>query len=75
MPLQQLPLRPIQLDYVCDECGEGHYRPTGTSLMSNPPQYPHRCDKCDHPHTFNERFPTIRYCKEGELLNLDDLIQ
>lgn len=71
MPREQRPLRPMQVDYRCDKCGEGHYRPTGEILMSNPPQFPHACNKCDHRATFTERYPTVRYALEGDLLNLD----
>ena len=35
-----------EIDYKCDVCGEGYMRPLGTVLLSNPAQYPHRCNKC-----------------------------
>lgn len=31
--------------WLHDGCG-GEFNPTGISLMSNPPQYPHVCNKC-----------------------------
>ena len=32
--------------YICDVCNEGEMLPTGFVLTSNPPKYPHRCNKC-----------------------------
>lgn len=75
MPLEQLPLRPVQVKYVCDVCGEGEYLPTGIMLTSNPPQFPHECDSCGDSQTFTEKYPTVRYAREGELLDLDNYQQ
>ena len=35
-----------EIDYKCDVCGKGRYRPTGIVLTSFPIQYPHRCNFC-----------------------------
>jgi hypothetical protein len=76
MALEQTPIRPIQVDYKCDECGNGYYRPTGNMLLCDPPKYPHRCnnEKCDGNKVFTERYPTVRYAREAELLDLDNYI-
>lgn len=71
MPREQKPLRPIQVDYRCDRCGKGYYRPTGMNLMSNPIQFPHACTECGDSRTFIERYPTLRYTFEGGILDLD----
>lgn len=55
----------VKVDQVCDRCGEGFMRPTGMSLMSNPPQYPHRCENCDAHQNFHATYPRIEY-KEKE---------
>ena len=39
-------VRTIMVRLMCDKCGEGEMKPTGVALMSHPPQYPHKCDKC-----------------------------
>lgn len=75
MPREQRPLRPIWVDYRCDACDTGHMRPTDVMLMSSPPQFPHRCDACDAPGTFTEKYPTIKYAEEGDLLNLNNYRQ
>ena len=75
MPREQKPIRPIQVDYRCDKCGEGHYRPTGMMLASNHPQFPHACNKCDDRKTFSERYPTVRYALEGGMLDLENYQQ
>lgn len=75
MPREQIPLRPIRVDYRCDKCGEGHYRPTGIMLMSNPPKFPHACAHCGDSQTFTEKYPTVRYAAEGGLLDLSQYTQ
>ena len=75
MPREQIPIRPIRVDYKCDTCGEGYYRHTGIVLTSYPPQFPHACNKCGDSRTFWERYPTLRYVGEGELLDLDNYIE
>ena len=39
-------VRTIMVRLMCDKCGEGEMKPTGVCLTSNPPQYPHKCNKC-----------------------------
>lgn len=75
MPREQKPIRPIQVDYLCDKCGVGYYRPVSAQLMANPPQFPHECTDCDDKKTFTERYPTIRYAWEGQLLDLEKYTQ
>ncbi len=75
MALEQTPIRTIQVDYRCDECDQGHYRPEGHMLMSSPPKFPHNCNNCGHTQTFTEKYPTVRYALEGELLDLNNYKQ
>lgn len=49
------------VDYTCDKCGKGQYRPDGYALMSSPPQYPHECNECGHKATFKVKYPYIEY--------------
>lgn len=70
MPREQKPLRPIQVDYLCDKCEQGYYRPVGRMLLSDPPQFPHACTQCGNEKTFWEKYPTIRYVDEGAILDL-----
>jgi len=39
-------LRTFMVRLMCDKCSEGEMKPTGIQLSSNPPKYPHKCDKC-----------------------------
>ena len=75
MPREQQPLRPIQVDYRCDECEKGYYRPVNTMLLSDPPQFEHFCTECNHKQTFYEKYPTVRCAREGELLDLESYKQ
>ena len=43
------------------ECG-GEMKPNGMSLMSNPPQYPHNCDRCGYKENISDkRYPLTIY--------------
>ena len=75
MPRVQQPLRPVQVRYICDECEQGDYLPNSTMLLSDPPQFPHTCNSCGHKKTFLEKYPAIRYCREGEVLDLENYKQ
>lgn len=44
---------------LCD-CG-GEMLPTGNILMSNPPKFPHECEKCGKSVSLLERYPTVRW--------------
>lgn len=49
------------VDKSCDKCFEGFMRPTGVTLMCSPPQYPHKCTKCDNKETYTKAYPCIEY--------------
>ncbi len=49
------------VDYICDNCGEGHMLPTGIALLSYPAKYEHKCTKCGSKQYFKETYPAIRY--------------
>jgi hypothetical protein len=73
MPLKQTPVKPVLIDYLCDICGQGSYRPNNTSFLSTPPLpplYEHECEKCGDKKRFEEKYPILRYAVEGELLDL-----
>ena len=75
MPREQIPLRPILVRYKCDSCGIGYPAPTGVMLLGDPPQFPHRCPHCEEEMVFTEKYPTVPYSSEGELLDLDHYVQ
>lgn len=55
-------VRNIQMQSVderCPVCKQGFMRPTGIVLMTNPPQYPHKCQKCDYEQTYPMSYPYI----------------
>ena len=75
MGRKQTPLRPIQIDYHCDECEHGLMRPVGHMLMTDPPQFEHKCTECGYLMVFNERYPTVRYALEGGSIDLENYTQ
>jgi hypothetical protein len=48
----------VEIDQSCT-CVIGRMRPTGKALMSNPPIYPHQCDKCGIVVSYPVIYPTI----------------
>lgn len=56
-------VRTFMVRLMCDKCGEGEMKQTGVQLLSNPPQYPHRCDKCGSETTIRggKTYPRIEY--------------
>lgn len=50
----------LQVFMICDKCGRGEMRPTGETLMSNPPQYPHKCATCGNVENLLHPYPYQR---------------
>jgi hypothetical protein len=75
MPREQKPIHPILVDYRCDECNTGFYRPHGNMLMCHPPKFGHECDNCGDKQTFLEKYPVIRYTAEGTLMDLTNYVE
>jgi hypothetical protein len=49
---------PVEIDYVCDDCGQGRMRRSnGVTLFSDPPQYEHACDHCGAVKRFRVSYP------------------
>lgn len=54
-------MKPVQIDYMCDNCEKGFYRPTGIALMTYPAKYPHKCTLCEDEKHFQKTYPYIKY--------------
>lgn len=62
MSEQEMPVRPVQIVYVCDECGLGEMQRDGDiALTSYPPQFPHVCVACGHRRNFTVTYPHVRF--------------
>lgn len=56
------PVQMVVIDEVCDKCGKGMMRPTGsTDTMSDPMVYGHKCTECDHTEQYQVQYPTTGY--------------
>ena len=55
------PVEMVEIDYICDKCGEGEMRPSRFMLASDPPRCPHACTKCGHEQTFLTKYPATGY--------------
>jgi|APSaa5957512576_1039674.scaffolds.fasta_scaffold298337_2 hypothetical protein len=54
-------IKTYRIHYYCDKCGEGEMLPTGKCLMTNPPQYPHKCNKCNEARGFPDKYPALAF--------------
>jgi rubrerythrin len=58
---QTFEVKTLAVEWICDECGTGKMEPIGHVLLSDPPQYPHKCPHCGHRAILAQTYPTIRY--------------
>lgn len=61
MAEREFSARAVSVDCICDKCGKGLMQPTGVMLMSDPPQWPHKCGHCADTQNFPHKYPFIRY--------------
>tara|TARA_B100002049_G_C15917932_1_gene306839 strand:+ start:134 stop:322 length:189 start_codon:yes stop_codon:yes gene_type:complete len=60
MPEIQQPVPAVRVDFTCDDCGRGHYRPTGMLGLTVPPRHQHKCDYCGHEQFLPKRYPFLK---------------
>ena len=46
MAIEKHEVKTFKIDFKCDVCGKGYFRPTGIVYPTNPAQYPHKCTVC-----------------------------
>ena len=46
MAEEKYKVQTYEIDYKCDVCGKGWYRPTGEVYPTYPLQFPHKCNFC-----------------------------
>jgi hypothetical protein len=52
-------LKAYRAEAFC-ECG-GKFVPSGVALLTNPPKYPHYCNKCNAKDVFPNTYPKVVY--------------
>jgi hypothetical protein len=68
MPVVKRPVKPVEVTYVCDGCGQGMLEHDGAMDAESGAQ-DHRCLICDHRQTFFwERYPRIDHIGVDEVL-------
>lgn len=59
----------VEVNMKCDECNEGLMEPVGNNvLMTNPPKYPHKCNKCGYRENYTRIYPYQKYVPVEECL-------
>ncbi len=61
----ETPLYPVMIRAYCKKCGTELIRDRWT-LLSSPPQYQYRCEKCNIDFVSREEFPRIAYKTQDE---------
>jgi len=52
----------VQIAYQCDECGEGlMIRKDNVMFTIDPPQFPHKCNKCGFEAILTSSYPAMGY--------------
>ena len=59
MKEERFEIKPYGVRYLCN-CGQ-EMIPTGEILMSNPPRFPHKCNKCETRADLEEKYPTVKW--------------
>lgn len=58
---------PIRVDYKCDSCKKGYFRPSGETLYHAPPKYVHFCNYCSKLKSFTKKYPYIEYESSSQI--------
>ena len=63
MALEQRSMQAYEIDFLCDSCGKGHYRPDKCGITSSMTSGDviHWCDACDDKKVLPRRFPYIEF--------------
>lgn len=61
MSEKQRELRPVRVNYTCDECKDIELKFTGMIKPISPPLYVHKCTKCKKIFNLNKQYPSVEY--------------
>lgn len=62
MPEVKKKVQPYLVEMVCPVCKEGKMEPLGDIVLTtDPPKFPHKCNKCGNGDYYMERYPKISY--------------
>ena len=71
MPNIITPIEWVEIDMICDKCGKGRMRGTGTIYPSSPAQYLHVCNACGYSMLYLYQYPHTEY-RRKEATHGDD---
>ena len=63
MSEREYEIKPVGVDYICDECNTGVMQHTGGTLLSSPPKYPHACSHCRSVQNLRHSYPIIKWVR------------
>ena len=68
-----VPVDVVAVEYYCDEEGcEGNVTPDPdkkVAFMTDPIQFPHRCETCGKEYTFTDKYPKLSYFTRSDSRN------
>lgn len=59
MKIEKVEMITYKVKAKCEKCGEGYMQSRGEALLSYPPQYIHKCNKCGYEAYYREIYPKI----------------
>ena len=54
-------VRTVGMDYICDDCNVGVMEQTGVMLLTDPVQWPHKCNNCGKTKNLWQKYPDVRW--------------
>jgi predicted RNA-binding Zn-ribbon protein involved in translation (DUF1610 family) len=60
-------VRTVGVDYQCDKCGDGVMEQTGEMLLTDPPKWRHKCNRCGEVANLWQKYPTVRWERDCPL--------
>ena len=57
MKIEKVEMITYKVKAKCEKCEEGYMQFRGETLLSYPPQYKHKCNKCGYEACYREIYP------------------
>ena len=61
MKIEKVEMIAFKVYAKCDKCEKGNMETTKETLLSYPPQYKHKCNRCGYEAYYREQYPRMIY--------------
>lgn len=66
MKTEKIEMTAFKVYAKCDKCEKGNMETTREIVLSHPPKYKHKCNRCGYETYYKEHYPRIIYEKKPE---------